>query len=265
MMFKRIIKVDIDGLEKTLDYPELNIEFKGEFSNDNDPDDFIIYIRGLSQTTINKINKDKEINLQAGYQDDFGTIITGIIKDAQSYKKDSTTMTEITVNNDNSSWNDNIINQTFNPPITTKQILERIIPASSLETGFIELKDNKTYQRGKTVTGRLSSVIKQLGRESNTNITLSNGKVNLTTSQTSKKGYLVNAKSGLISTPQKINKKDSEAVATFDMLFNHNIKNKSLIKLESSTFNGNYEVVNAKFNKDFTITLEIKEVQNGRE
>ena len=260
MLFKRVIKVDIDGVGKTLEYPKLNIEFDGEFSNDNDPDDFKVYIRGLSQSTINKINIDKDINLQAGYQDDFGTIITGIIKDVQAYKKDSTTMTEIIINNDNKSWNDNIINQTFNPPITTKKILERIIPSSKLETGFIELKDNKTYQRGKTVRGRISSVIKQLGRESNTNITLSNNKVNITTSQTTKKAFIVNSSSGLITTPRKVTEKDNEAVCRFDILFNHNIKNKSLIKLESKTFNGNFEVTKAKFNKDFSITVEVKEV-----
>ena len=259
MLFQRIIKVDINGVGKTLEYPELKIEFEGEFDNDNEPDEFIIMIYNLTQTTINKIVNESDISLQAGYQDDFGTITIGIIKDVKSYKKKADYITEILMNTDNKSWNDNIVNKTFNPPITAKQILERLIPSTSLETGIIQLTDNKVYKRGKTVRGRISDVIKQIAIETNTNLTIQDGKVNITTGQVTK-GFLVNAKSGLISTPIKVDKKDSDVVCSFDILFNHNIKNKSLIKLESKTFNGQYEVVKAKFNKGFTITIEVKEV-----
>jgi len=259
MLFRRIIKVDINGLGKTLDYPALKIEFEGEFDDDNEPDEFKIMIYNLGQTTTNKLKTDSDISLQAGYEDDFGTISVGTIKDIQSYKKEADYITEILMNTDNKSWNDNIINQTFNPPITAKQILERLIPLTSLETGIIQLTDDKVYKRGKTVRGRTGDVIKQIANETNTTLTIQNGKVDITTGQITK-GFLINSRSGLISTPRKVDKKDSDVICSFDILFNHNLKNKSLIKLESKTFNGQYEVVTAKFNKDYTITVEVKEV-----
>lgn len=258
-MYRRIIKVDIDGLENTLSYPELKIIFSGEIDDDNEADEFDIKIYNLSERTRNNIKKESSIRLQAGYQDNFGTLTVGEIQSVESYKKKANYVTEITMTTASKSWTDDIINKTFNPPITSKQILERIIPSTGLEQGLIELVDNKNYQLGKTVNGRAINVIKQIAKESNTPITISNGKINFTNGKVNT-GYLLSADSGLISSPRAVDNKDDEADWNIQVLFNHNIKPKSRIKVESNSINGQFDVVKAKFNEDFTVNLYIKEV-----
>lgn len=259
MLYKRIIKVDIDGVGKTLSYPELKIEFSGEIDNDNEADSFEIIIYNLSQNTINNIKEGSDISLQAGYQDDFGTINIGVIDNVSTNVESSSKVTKILMTTATRSWTDDIISKTFNPPITSTQILQRIVPLSGLETGFIQLENEITYQRGKTVYGRVIDVVKMLAKETNTPITISNGKINFTNNQITK-GYLISADSGMISSPSKIDEKNSDADYTVSILFNHNIKPKSLIKVQSTVLRGSFEVIRAKYNDDFTIDLDIKEV-----
>jgi len=259
MLYKRIIKVDIGGLSETLSYPALKIEFKGEIDDDNESDIFMIKIFNLSISTINKIKKGADISLQAGYEDNFGTLNIGKVVSVSNFKNSTEYVTEIKMSTDTDSWTNDYINQVFNPPITSKQILERLVPLSGLSTGIINLEKVVTYQRGKAVSGKLIDVVKQIAKESATPITISNGKINFTNKQISR-GFLISSTSGLISIPKKIDEKDSNIDYSFKILFNSNIKPKSLVKLESKNVNGNFEVVKATFNEDFTIDLFVKEV-----
>lgn len=262
MLYKRIIKLDIEGVPVTLSYPEVKITFKGEIDNDNEADIFEIKVYNRSSDTINLIKSGARISLQAGYEDDFGTINVGVIKDVMTYKEQSNVVTEIIMTTDSDEWTLATINKTFNPPINAKQILERITPLSGLETGLINLKDNVSYQRGKTVSGKVINVIKQIAKECNTPITISNGKINYTF-ESIKSFVIIKSDSGLISSVKKVNQKDSESEFIFDSIMLFKLKPKALVKIESTNVTGDFEVVKVKYNEDFTMSVEVKGVWYG--
>lgn len=258
-MDKRIIKIDIQGIEKTFSYPELKILFKGEIDDSNDPDNFEIKIYNLTESTSNKIKQGAIIRIQAGKENDFGTFQIGKIQKVNSYKKGRNYITEILMDTGDLSLSTVIINESFNPPINTKQILERIIPRGKLEVGPINLKNNVSYQRGKVVRGKLISVIKQLAKESQTQVIIQNGIITFS-NDTIKKAFKLGAKTGLISRPKKVSETNSNSDLIIKMIFDHRVKLGSLIILESETANGQFKITKAKFNDDFTIDAELEAV-----
>lgn len=257
MLFNRKIEIDIEGLPKTLSYPELKIKFKGEIDSDDEENIFEIEFYNLDDNTINTIKENSQIKLRAGHEKTLGTLATGIVKDLNTTYKNANKITEITMTTGSKSWTEDYISRSFNGPISAKKVLERLIPSSGLDLGVINLNKNVSYKTGLAVRGKIINIIKRIAKDCNTPITINNQKISFTKTEVMQ-GYLISSSSGLISSPKKILKKDSDADYTIKIILNPNIKLKSRIKLESKNVSGQFDIVKAKFNKDFTIDLNLK-------
>ena len=256
-LFKRIMQVSISGVDRTFTYPELEINFNGSFDNNAEPNDYTVNIYNLNQDSISRINREAAIILNAGYEGDVGTISAGVITRVETDTSTVNRLTEIEFQDASEQWLNVIVNRTFTGPILASQVLAELTQNIGLEIGFINLVNDITYQTGKTVFGKLSTVLKTIVRETNSNITLRNGKIDITpSSQGFETGFILNNQSGLISI-NKLDDKDSQAEYKVKMLFNHRIRPKSILSIESTKVQGLFFVIEGKYNNDFTIDVDV--------
>ena len=259
MLYGRKITVDIENVDKVLSYPELEITFNGKMDTDPSPDIFEIRIYNLSNGRINSIKKDAQINLNAGYGDDIGLIFTGVIQRAETITEEASLITLIKVQTGNKNWVAGTISKTYNGQVKASKILADLIPSLGLEAGYIDLVNDVTYKNGKTVFGKIKDVVKQIANECDTPIIIKDGKINFINENTRfQTAYILKSSTGLITSPSKVD--DEKADYQVKCLLNNNLTIKSLIKLESKYITGNFEVVEALFNDDFTQELKLKEV-----
>ena len=255
--YKRIIRVSITGVERTFTYPELEINFAGNFDNNAEPNDYSVNIYNLGQESVSLINRTNAITLSAGYENDVGIISAGVITRVETDTSSVDKLTTIEFQDASSQWLNVNVSRTFTGPITASEVLRQITQNIDLEIGQINLVNNITYQNGKTVVGKLSNVIKKIVRETNSSVTIRNGKIDITASSTGfETGFILNNQTGLINI-DKLDDKDSQAEYKLNMLMNHRIRPKSILQIESTKVQGLFFVIEGKYNNDFTITAEV--------
>ena len=76
--WKRYTKLQIGS--KVITSDDLDIYFKVAVSTDNEGDTAEITVFNLSNTTKETLEPDLPVNLQAGYEDDYGSVFLGKIK-----------------------------------------------------------------------------------------------------------------------------------------------------------------------------------------
>ena len=68
----------------TISSDDLDVEFTVPFDDDLEPNEAKITIYNLSDDTINRFEKDKEISIEAGYGDDTGVIFRGYVSNKKT-------------------------------------------------------------------------------------------------------------------------------------------------------------------------------------
>ena len=263
--YLRAIEVKIENVNKLLVYKSikdennyLKMEFSGEFSDEEEPNSLQLTIYNLGQDTISKIKVNNLITVAAGYSDVIGTIISGVIYKVETKRVGGNVQTTIYIQDASEKWLEATVSNTYQTEVRASVILQDVLQNVGLEIGTIQLVTDKLYQTGKVIFGRLSEVIKQIASECDSIVNINNGKIDIVKATYGfETGYVLNAKTGLIRTPEQLFDADSQSEYKIDMLMNHNIRPKKIIKLESKIVNGLFFVIKGVYNTDFTITAEI--------
>ena len=257
-LFRRRIEVLIEDTNRSYSYPQLEIKFSGEFNQDAEPNLYEVTIYNLSKDSIQNIAVGNKIILNAGYQDDIGSIAAGFITKVETDTSKVDVSTTIEFQDASNRWLQTRVNRTFSGPVTAEYILRELTSDVGLELGNIQLNNNKTYQTGKTFRSSIASAIRQIARETGTPVNIANGRIDFMADGVGlETGFVLNSSTGLIGSPERIEDKDSRAEYKVRMLMNHNIRPRSVILVESTTFNGFAYIVKGSYNDDFTITCEI--------
>lgn len=262
-LFLKKVEVIVEGLDKKLLYPDLDIFFEGDFADDGDPNFYSCTIYNLSNDTISKINKNDAILINAGYGNNLGLATAGVITKVETTDEGVDKATIINIQDGSKEWLEANISETFTGPVDALTILNNIVSGIGLNLGSINLVNNIVYQTGKTVYGKLSNVIRQIAeKECGSNVIISNGNIDINTAtQGFETGFLLNESSGLLNKPTKIDDKDSQAEYRIQMLFNANIKPRSIIQLESNVVSGFFMVLRGNHSKDFVTEVELVSVE----
>ncbi len=239
----REIKVNTAGIE--FKYPALNIEFRVEFDETDDPDIAIIELFNLKRETENKIKKGGQLILSAGYQGDIGTILAGRISNVHAYAEGVDRICEAEVIDATDAFLRNRISKTYKAGIKASQVLADVLGMTGLEIGRIELPEDIVYANGRTVEGRLKEVAGQIVRDGGAKLHINNGAVFAVPPHFGQDvGVLLNKEHGLLHSPTRVDSDDAEWEV--ESLLNYRIRAGTYVKVESQTANGTFRVVNGE-------------------
>lgn len=238
--FGRRVKFQING--KEIKYPELFLEFEINFNTDSDGNVGHIRFFNLSSNTINLLKKDKEFVLKAGYKEDIGLLLPGIISNSNTRWENSEKITEIIIGDNTAAWLNTTVNKTWRAEIKAKNISLDIIDLLPFEKGEINLVNNVEYPKGKTFSITCKKALEEIAKDTKTKLHVSRSKIYLRPpEQGTREVVQLNKDTGLIASPQKINKEDSEGYKVQSLL-NYRIEADSILQIESKTINGLYRV-----------------------
>ena len=257
-LINRRIDVSITGVNKTFSYPDLEVNFSGDFNEDPEPNIYSVEIYNLSRDSISDINEGEAIILNAGYQEDIGIISAGVITGVDVDNRNVDVITKIEFQDASNEWLNAVISRSYTGPVLASTIIEDLAQSIGLEIGNINLVNDINYQTGKTVFGKLSNTIRRIARECNTEINISSGRIDFVGRNAGfETGFILNSETGLISSPEKIDSKDSQSEYLVRMLLNHRIRPRSVLEIESLTVSGTFFVIRGTYNSDYTMEIEV--------
>lgn len=238
------------------------IDFRVPFDDSDEPNISTIEIYNLSKDSISAIKKGKNIILNAGYEGDIGTILQGTIESCHTRWEGVDKITKLTVGEGSEQWLKSYVSKSFKPGIKSSAILKDLAGQYGMELGDFQLQNDKIYPRGRSVSGMLQSVMRQIAKETGSKFHISNGKIYIRPwSAGNATGFRLTSDTGLIESPQPFEEEDSEGDAKHGykvkMMLNHRINVDSIIRIESRTVTGNFRVQKGTHYGDFTTDVEV--------
>lgn len=236
---------------------DFEIDFLVSFDDDPEPNISHVMIYNLSDTTIALLKKDVNLILNAGYEGDVGTILLGTIDKQETAWEGIDKVTKLTIGEGSDKWLSSYVSKAYAPGVTSKAILTDLAGMFGMELGELKLVNNLTYARGRSVSGMLQSVIRQVVAETGSKFHISQGKILIRPWEAgTETGFLLNADTGLIESPQPFEEEKTSGYRV-RMLLNHRITVDSILQIESKTANGTFRVRKGSHSGDFITEVEV--------
>lgn len=242
---------------------DFEIDFLVNFDDDPEPNISHVMIYNLSDITIALLKKGESLILNAGYEGDVGTILMGTIEKQETVWEGIDKVTKLTVGEGSEQWLKAYVNKSYAPGVTSKAILADLAGMYGMELGELQLVNNLTYARGRSVSGMLQSVMRQIVAETNSKFHISQGKILIRPWEAgTETGFLLNADTGLVESPQPFEEEKNTGQKTLGyrvrMLLNHRITVDSILQIESKTANGTFRVRKGSHSgADFITEVEV--------
>lgn len=258
VLFKREIEVVTD--EKIFSGDDYSIFFEVPFDDGSKPNISTISIYNLSDSTVTELKTGSKITLNAGYQNDVGSIFLGSIKFNASEWKGVDRITELDCFDSGETWFEKSIKKTYKAGASGKQILKDLLKLTGLSTGAFNLPANKIYKSGKTFKSTLAKAVVEVAKDCGAKVHVTKNKIFIRPKNEGDNiRYVINSERGLIGSPTNIEK---EVVTGKDKagnqikkvvrgwkvktLLNHRITTDVIIEIESKTANGTFRVESGK-------------------
>ncbi len=250
-------KAEILVANKKFINDDFEIDFNVTFDDNPEPNISEVTIYNLSDNTIAQLKKGANLILNAGYEGDVGTILLGTIESQETGWEGVDKVTKLTVGEGSEQWLKAYVNKSYAPGITSKAILTDLAGMFGMELGELNLVKNITYARGRSVSGMLQSVIRQVVAETGSKFHISQGKILIRPWEAgTETGFLLNADTGLIESPQPF-EEEGKTGYKVRMLLNHRITVDSILQIESKTANGTFRVRKGAHTGDFITDVEV--------
>lgn len=259
--YGRSVELIVDGNQFSGD--DFTILFSVPFDDDGEANVAEVKIYNLTNSTINKLKKDKRVILNAGYKGDAGAILLGTVKDVRSDWSGVDRITTLQVLDGTDAWFKTTIKKTYKAGATGTAILQDLSKITGLQIGAFKLPKPVTYKSGKTIKGKLPDIIKLIAKENGAKAHVTRGKIFIRPKNEGDNiGFTLDTDRGLISSPTPVEKeietgtkdKDGNAVKktvqgwAVKCLLNHRITTDALIKVVSRTANGTFRVESGSHN-----------------
>lgn len=268
-LFDRKVELIVGG--NRFVYPDFDIYFQITYDTDSEPDTGEIIIFNLSDQTTKEIKKGQPVILNAGYGDDVGTIFAGTINKVDGGWDQVDRLLTLQVGDSTEAWMTTTVNKAYKPGIKSSQVIKDILKEFGLEIGTFKLAKDVTYPNGRSISGSIESVLRQIvTQDCSSRFYVQGGAVIIhPPGEGNRIAFVLNADTGLIETPQRTEKEDEsgkgEAAEGYNVysLLNHRIRASSVVKIESRTASGFYRVEKAIFignEMDFYTQMEVYDV-----
>lgn len=265
--FMRVVKVTIGSYSFSSD--NLHIEFESPFDDDYEPNTTTIKVFNLSKDTISKLKRGLTCTLQAGYKDDFGVLTVGTVSsvstkwdgvdkittiksvDGTDQSKEKVSVKNATKStikkNKSGEIAKNALAIKFAKGSKGLDMIKRLLSALEMKTaGPIELKRNKVYKKGYTVTKIIMNDLETIVNDCGSILYWRRGKIVI---RQLNKGhdekFTINSETGLISSPSQIDDNGIDAIQVKCAL-QFRITTCSIINIESQHVKGKYRAYEGK-------------------
>lgn len=222
-----------DGLDLSL----LHIKFSVKRSDTMTPNAAEIRIYNLEEQTANRIQKEfSKVILQGGYNDNFGVIFQGNIKQVLKGRETPTdTFIDIIAGDGDLSYNFAVVNSTIAAGATQKEQIEAAagaMKAGGTGLGHVTNLPSAKLPRGKVMFGMARDYLKQSANSSQQSWSIQDGQINFVpmTSYLPGEAVILTSKTGLIGTPTQTN----EGI-NLQCLMNPKIKISGRVKLDNAS------------------------------
>lgn len=241
----------------TIKSSELDIEFTVPFDDDMEANEAEVVIYNLSNTTVNRLKKNKSITIEAGTKGDTGVIFTGYIDKPQtSYEGiDRKTVLKCL----DRLKKRELQEITYKANTKASKILKDLLNKTGTPIAVFKVRRDHTYKEEQKVDGDLHENIKKYAQVCGISVYVNKGKIY---ARHLKDGDNINftlqESTGLIGSPteyeEEITAEDyTETVTGYEaeMIIQHRMTTAAIINLKSVNANGKFRVRSGshQFNK----------------
>ena len=255
-------KINLIIGDRRFQFPRYEIEFRANFDTDPEPNDAEITIYNLSEQTLVPMRKNTPVIINAGYGRDVGSVFLGSIEEVKGSWSGVDKLVNITVGDGSDRWLKQTINKAYRPGTSAVAIIRDMLNMFGLEIGQIQLKENKVYSGGRTISGNLETVLRQIVvKDCKSKLFISNGTIFIRPGEQGKEtAFILNSNTGLIETPQTMETEEGVIKYSVYALMNHRITADSLLRIESRTARGLFRVVKGYHTANYSDFMTYMEV-----
>lgn len=293
LLYGRIIKVTIDapGGHLTFTNDDLEVRFEVNFDDDAKPNISTVQVYNLTNQTINKIQKNQNITVVAGYKSDYGvltegkitSVITkysGVDKITTVTFKEGTDYSGIKVTPDVADpaekyyvkkkvngktvkvakYRKQTMQITFKNGVRASQIIKRLTSILGIKLATFSLPKDKVYKSGYKVTGLIENNLETVVKDCGASMYWRRGKMVIRSIEVGNdERFTLSEETGLIEPPEQF-EDDEQKGYTVRCLLQHRITTASIITIKSSTANGTFRAKSGKHyydGNDFLTEFEV--------
>ena len=255
----------VSGCGREFRYPDYEIQFRADFAKGGDPSVAIIEIYNLSRETEQIFKVGEKLTLRAGYQGDIGIVMAGEIRHFRAFNEGSDRVCEIEIHDTSKEYQGKEISESYVPGTTGSQILERVISRSGLERGKIQLVRDAVYPEGRSVDGKIRTVIEKIAKDCGAEVMIADGLIHvLPPGGWHDEAVLLTPETGLIGSPERIEDDDESSSVLWEAesLLNYRIRAGTLVQVESQYVNGLFVVESGSHvsdGNDFKTVVQLAE------
>ncbi len=257
--FMRIIEVIAAG--KTLRYPELEIEFEINFTDDSEGNVGYISLYNLAQSTIDQFAEDMPVIVRAGYEGDVGTLLPGVVEKHYTRYEDVDRATEFIIGDHTDAWLSATVNRTWAAGQDAHSIAQDIINLLPFELGEFAPEENIEYEKGKTFSTTCKRALEEIAADIGAKLHVSRGQIFFRQPEKGTEDIvLLNSNTGLLSTPER-GEKDGREIWDVRALLNYRIWADEVVRIESKSITGEYRVIDGRHLRsgaDFITEMEVE-------
>lgn len=255
MLFNRNAEVIVGGNRFVLD--EIDIDFTVEF---DETQEFIvqdIYIYNLSEDSRNGIEKGDNVILNAGYDEDTGSIVIGNVYDIEISRIGTDIETKLLVISDVDRWLTLPVSRVYAPGTSASFIVRDLLEIFGLEVQQVDLVEDVVYQNGLVIDGVLREQIRKIVSDCGSVMNVNNNQIFVREPYTGvQTGFVLSGETGMISSPARMKVEDQDGYKV-RMLLNHRINVNTAIQIQSNIVSGDFLVVKGVHRGDFTTEVEV--------
>jgi hypothetical protein len=205
--FIRKCELVLSGSGSAISFDNLKIAFTIKRSDTQSPNEAEIKIYNLSDETINRARKEfTEVRLSAGYQENYGTIFDGTIRQVKVGKENGTdNFLHVFCSDGDEFYNNAVINLTMAAGSTPNDHIAALIDGIA-KGSIADIKGNG-LPRGKVMYGMNKDYLRQVADGTDNTWSIQNGKMQIVPrgGVSNAPAVILNSKSGLIGTPTQEN------------------------------------------------------------
>lgn len=167
-----------------LDLSQLRFTFQTSAQNEETPNNCRIRVYNLKSDTVKQVQKEfTRVVLQAGYEQSYGVIFDGTIKQFRVGRENGTdTYLDILAADGDQAYNFGVVNQTLASGSTPAQRRDALIKSMSkygIQQGVDQMLPGGVLPRGKVLFGMPRVFLRGLAQSNGCTWGISNGKVNI--------------------------------------------------------------------------------------
>tara|TARA_R110000868_G_scaffold62751_6_gene189494 strand:- start:132 stop:1064 length:933 start_codon:yes stop_codon:yes gene_type:complete len=225
-----------DDVGAGLDLSQLHIVFSIKKADSETPNVADITVYNLSDSTATRIKKEfSRVVLQAGYQENYGTIFAGNIQQVRIGRDNGTdTYINIVAGDGDQAYISAVVNKTLAAGSTAQDRIDAAVEPMTpfgVQKGFIADTGAAQLPRGKTMFGMSRDQLRTTSKSTGTTWSIQDGKVQFVqrTGVLPTTAVVITSRTGMVGVPQQTDKG-----VTVRCLLNPMIKVGGLVRLENA-------------------------------